>query len=163
MPRAGEMPDWRRYVREHLGPLKGSPEREIEIVEELAAQLDATYSRARSSGASEADAIARAEAEVPNWQDLARTLERIERPYVPTPALGAGTGGFMTGFIQDFRYAVRALARAPGFSAVAILTLALGIGATTIVYSLVDGILLKPLPIADPDRVVLARTLTRNK
>ena len=65
----------------------------------------------------------------------------------------------MTGFVQDVRYAVRALLRAPGFAAVAIMTLALGIGATTIVYSLVDGILLRPLPIHEPDRVVLAREL----
>jgi putative ABC transport system permease protein len=155
--------NWRVYVRSHLPPLHVSPEREIEIVDELATQLDATCSRARSEGASHQEAVSRAEAEVPNWQDLARVLDRIERRHVAPPALGAGTGGFMTGFIQDLRYALRALARAPGFSAVAILTLALGIGATTIVYSLVDGILLKPLPIADPDRVVLARTLARNK
>ena len=67
----------------------------------------------------------------------------------------------MTGFIQDIRYALRALARAPGFAAVSIVTLALGIGATTIVYSIVDGILLRPLPIADPDRVMLAREINR--
>src|SRR4029453_13231034 len=72
-------------------------------------------------------------------------------------------GGVMTGFVQDIRYALRALARAPGFSAVAILTLGLGIGATTIVFSLVDGILLKPLPIVDPDRVVLARSVATDK
>ena len=47
--------------------------------------------------------------------------------------------------------------RAPGFAAVSIITLALGIAATTIVYSIVDGILLRPLPIQDPDRVMLAR------
>ena len=63
----------------------------------------------------------------------------------------------MTGLIQDIRYALRALRRAPGFTAVSIVTLALGIAATTIVYSIVDGILLRPLPIADPDRVMLAR------
>jgi predicted permease len=63
----------------------------------------------------------------------------------------------MTGFIQDVRYAARALKRAPGFAAVSIITLALGIGSTTIVYSIVDGILLRPLPIADPDRVMLVR------
>ena len=63
----------------------------------------------------------------------------------------------MTGLIQDIRYALRALRRAPGFAAVSIVTLALGIAATTIVYSIVDGILLRPLPIADPDRVMLAR------
>jgi putative ABC transport system permease protein len=63
----------------------------------------------------------------------------------------------MTGLIQDLRYAVRALRRAPGFATVSIVTLALGIAATTIVYSIVDGILLRPLPIVDPDRVMLAR------
>jgi putative ABC transport system permease protein len=63
----------------------------------------------------------------------------------------------MIGFIQDLRYAARALKRAPGFAAVSIITLALGIAATTIVYSIVDGILLRPLPIADPDRVMVAR------
>jgi putative ABC transport system permease protein len=63
----------------------------------------------------------------------------------------------MTGLLQDLRYAMRALKRAPGFAAVSIVTLALGIAATTIVYSIVDGILLRPLPIVDPDRVMLAR------
>ncbi len=63
----------------------------------------------------------------------------------------------MTGQMQDLRYALRALKRAPGFAAVSIVTLALGIAATTIVYSIVDGILLRPLPIAEPDRVMLAR------
>jgi predicted permease len=154
---------WRRYVRSHLPPLHVSAEREIEIVDELAAQLDATYTRARSGGAGDSESMARAEAEVPNWQELARAVERIERPHRSESAPGAGTGGFMTGFIQDVRYALRALARAPGFSAVAIVTLALGIGATTIVYSLVDGVLLRPLPIRDPERVVLARTLSSDK
>ncbi|MEO8683174.1 MAG: ABC transporter permease, partial [Vicinamibacterales bacterium] len=65
----------------------------------------------------------------------------------------------MTGLVQDIRYAVRTLKRAPLFAAMSILTLALGIAATTIVYSLVDGILLRPLPIEHADRVVLAREL----
>ena len=90
----------------------------------------------------------RAEAEVPDWQALAHTLGRIERPHIQPAAAGAGSGGFMTGWAQDIRYALRALKRAPGFAAVSIATLALGIAATTIVYSLVDGILLRPLPIA---------------
>ena len=65
----------------------------------------------------------------------------------------------MLGFVQDVRYAARTLVRAPAFAAAAILTLALGIGATTIVFSLVDGILLRPLPISEPERVVLAREI----
>ena len=55
---------------------------------------------------------------------------------------------------QDVAYAVRSLARNPGFSASVILVTSLGIGATTSVFGLVDGLLLKPLPVRDPDRLV---------
>ena len=151
------MSDWRRYVRSQLPPLDVAGERELEIVEELAVQLESTFERARTNGASEQEARRQALDEVPDWPAFARTLGRIEQPRVQPPAPGAGAGGTMTGLFQDVRFALRALQRAPGFAAVAIVTLALGIAATTIVYSIVDGILLRPLPIADADRVMLAR------
>src|ERR1700689_1905361 len=61
----------------------------------------------------------------------------------------------MTGFSQDFRYALRQLAKSPGFAAVAIITLALGIGANTAIFSLLDQALLRSLPVKDADRLVV--------
>jgi predicted permease len=67
----------------------------------------------------------------------------------------------MDTFIQDLTYAARTLARARGFAALAILTLALGIGGTTAIYSVVDAVLLEPLPFPEAGRLVVPRSLDR--
>ena len=64
----------------------------------------------------------------------------------------------MTTMLQDLRFVLRQLRRAPGFAAVAILTLALAVGISTSVFSVIDATVLRPLPYTDPDRIVMLQT-----
>jgi hypothetical protein len=101
------MPDWSAYVRGRLARLHVPPERESEIVAELALQLDQTYTGTLAGGASEADALRRAEAQFADWHTLSRDIEaaeaRIAMRLEPSP------GGALAGWWQDLRHAVRFL------------------------------------------------------
>src|SRR6266487_1695495 len=65
----------------------------------------------------------------------------------------------MESFWQDLRYGVRMLLKTPGFTAIAVISLALGIGANTALFSIVDSMLLKMLPVKEPGRLVLFRSV----
>jgi predicted permease len=152
------MPDWAPHVRARLASLRLSPAREAEIVDELSQHLADHYRELVAGGALPDEAMRLALADFQTGNVLARKMASLRQAHVTAPApLAAPAGHAFSDLWQDMRHAARVFWKQPGFAATAVLTLALGIGATAAIFSVVYGVLLKPLPFQDPERLVSLR------
>ena len=149
------MPDWSRHLRECLADLRLSPAREAEIVEELSQHLDDRYEELRAAGLNDADARRLAIEELSETGELARRMNALSQAHAPAPVVhGRSSEGLLRGIWQDLRYATRTARKQPGFATTIVLTLALGIAVNATVFTIVNAVVLRPLPFADAERIV---------
>ena len=127
---------WRNLVHH------GRVERELD--EEVRGALELLVEEHRQAGMSPEEARRAATIQLGRTESLKERIRDVK------------AGAFLDGWIQDVRYALRLLRRGPLFAAFAIGSLALGIGATGAIFSLFDGIALRPLNVPEPDRLVVA-------
>jgi putative ABC transport system permease protein len=153
------MRDFKEELRKRLSQLRLAPAREADIVEELAQHLDDQYEGLVESGATEEEAYGEVLRGLSEGDLLAQELGQVERPVrQETVVLGAERRmSVFRDFWQDVRFGVRMLLKKPGFTAVAVIALALGIGATTSIFSVVNAVLLRSLSFPDSERLMIVR------
>ncbi len=174
------MPDWKAEIRKLLAGLRLEPAREAEIAEELAQHLDDFYQESLRDGATEEEARCAALAELKESRRLGAELRRVEHTVRHEPSVWganarevhAGTFSPETGvsclrraletLLQNLRFSFRLLVQNRGYTAVVVLTLALGIGANTAIYSVVHGVLLRPAPAQDLAGLAMVWETDRN-
>ena len=161
------MRDWEGWVREYLDLPVMTGRRDLRVVAELAAHLEETWREARAGGASEEEAEALARSTLSDRAKAVQDLLEAERHHVAAEAarraerveedLRAKGQAWtpVADLLRDLRVSGRTLAKRPLFAVAVVLVLALGIGATTAIFTLVDAIILAPLPFPDADRLVV--------
>lgn len=163
------MRDIQAFVQQQVAGLALSPEHERKIVEEWATQLEDAYEALRAGGLSDEEAWLELQAQIPDWTALRDEL-LVAEPVVVRLAnsqripfagetrrsiLKRTREALTTGITRDLRDAVRTLFRERSFSAAVILTLVVCLGANAAIFTVVDAVLLRPIDVPEPDRLVM--------
>ena len=149
------MPDWKNLIRNRIAPLRLTPAAEADLAEELAQHLEDRYRELIESGIDETEASRQAAAELEDdsaIRGLVKSSRRMARTE-PVPAGAGRSGNWFLDVARDLRFAGRAMRKNPVFVLFVVLTLGLGIGANTTVYTLINTLLLNPLPVRDSSRL----------
>src|SRR5262245_21184213 len=142
--------NWTHHIRDEFARL--SKQVDETVAEELAQHADAAWQQVRANGQSAAAAEARVRALITAWCEGTSGPRRISR--APLVESAAAASSPFAGLGLDVRQALRLFTRQPGFAFMSVLMIALGIGVTTTLFSVVNGVLLRPLPWKTADRLV---------
>jgi putative ABC transport system permease protein len=145
-------PTWRRYLRFLR------PDVDADVDDELRFHFDARMAELARQGMTKDAARAKALEEFGDVEQTRAGLRDIDRRMEKAQRRGEWWGSLA----QDVRYAARSLVQAPGFSLAAILTIALGVGVNSVIFSAVHAVLLRPLPYDDASRLVWIREISGN-
>ncbi len=154
------MPDWKAELRERIADLKLDPTREADLLGELSQHLQDRYEELLSSGVSAVEAHAKVLDDLSRRDLLSRELRRVVQQVHGQPVApgAAAPGNMLAAMWRDVRYGVRTLRLSPVFSIIATLSLALGIGANTAIFQLLDAVRIRALPVEKPNELVAIDT-----
>lgn len=154
------MPDLKALIQERIASLHMKPEAEAALAEELLQHLEDRFKELRSGGTPEEEAYRKAIAELDDMYPLQKEFGRNQ--HMTENAVPAGdtrSGNFVDDLWRDLRYTGRTMRKNPFFVLFVVLTLALGIGANTTIFTIINTLILNPLPVKDSSQLAgVART-----